>query len=112
MEFINRLDSIMMFKRLEPTHIRVIAKLQLEKLSKKLLEREIQLMVDESTLDYLAEFGFSKTFGARPLRRLIEKEIEGEAAHWIISNKLKNGDTLKIKKMNGENRLNLEVVQH
>ncbi len=83
-EFINRLDEILTFKALAPEVMADIVKIQIGNLRKRLVESQIELVVDEKAINYLAVKGYSKKFGARPLKRLIQREVENILANKIL----------------------------
>lgn len=89
-EFINRIDDTVVFHPLGKTQIKEIASIQLTKLGERLKEREIQLTVSESVLDKISEAGYDPVFGARPLRRTIQKQIENPLAQKLLSGELYN----------------------
>ena len=101
-EFLNRLDEIIIFKPLRSSEIRKIVDLELAKVSKRLAEQELSLEVSPKAREYLAKKGFNPEFGARPLRRVIQREIENPVSELIISKKLKAGDTIKIEVEKGK----------
>jgi len=96
-EFLNRLDDIIVFAHLTKPEIRQIVDIMLSDLLKRLATQEINVEVLNETKDYLAEEGYSQTYGARPLRRLIQKKIEDPIAEEILTGMYKEGDILKIK---------------
>jgi ATP-dependent Clp protease ATP-binding subunit ClpB len=83
-EFLNRIDDIVVFKALAQEQIKSIVEIQLEELKKKLEEKQIELRVSDEALDHLAKRGFDPDYGARPLRRLIQKEIENPLSLKLI----------------------------
>jgi len=85
-EFINRVDSIVYFNHLTEENFKAIAKLMLEELREAMAEKPIELRYDENLLNYLTEKSYSQAYGARNLRRLIEKEIEDAIASEMITN--------------------------
>ncbi|MEG8230369.1 ATP-dependent chaperone ClpB [Candidatus Rickettsia tasmanensis] len=95
-EFLNRLDEIILFHRLNRNNIHDIVKIQLESLKKILLAQNIILEFDESALNYLAEKGYDPSFGARPLKRLIQREIQNNLAKMILAGEISRGKTVKI----------------
>lgn len=95
-EFLNRLDEIILFHRLNRNNIHDIVKIQLESLKKILLAQNIILEFDESALNYLAEKGYDPSFGARPLKRLIQREIQNNLAKMILAGEISSGKTVKI----------------
>ena len=93
-EFINRLDSVIVFHALNREHIRQIAALELHKVAGRLIEREITLAATDAALDKLAQKGYDPDMGARPLRRVIQLEIEDQLSDDLLSGKFKDGDTI------------------
>lgn len=96
-EFLNRLDDIIVFAHLTKPEIRQIVDIMLKDLFKRLTLQDIKVEVIDEAKDYLAEEGYSQTYGARPLRRLIQKKIEDPIAEEILTGVYKEGDILKIK---------------
>ncbi len=95
-EFINRLDDIVVFHSLTKTQIREIAKIQLRGLEKRLRERGIALALTEAAYALLADVGFDPVYGARPLKRAIQQQLENPLATQILSGHFGNGDTIKV----------------
>ena len=95
-EFLNRIDETIVFSHLSKEEIRQIVDLMLKDLFKRLQERELSVEVTDEVKDHLAENGYSEAYGARPLRRLIQRKIEDELAEEILSGKYANGDTVKM----------------
>ena len=93
-EFINRLDSVLVFHALSKQHIRKIATLELQKVAERLKEREITLAATEAALEKLAEKGYDPDMGARPLRRVIQLDIEDQLSDDLLSGKFSDGDTI------------------
>ncbi|QNS14320.1 ATP-dependent chaperone ClpB [Mannheimia bovis] len=87
-EFINRIDETVMFHSLGQDHIRSIAKIQLQRLITRLAERGYSLTVTDEALDHIGNAGFDPLFGARPLKRAIQQELENPLAQQILSGKL------------------------
>lgn len=96
-EFLNRLDDIIIFNKLEPKHMAAIVKIQLERLKNLITEKNIILKVDDKAIDYLSDKGYDPTYGARPLKRVIQNELQNRIAQMILEGKLKEGDTLDVK---------------
>jgi ATP-dependent Clp protease ATP-binding subunit ClpB len=90
------LDDIIIFHRLLPEHIRKIVKLQLAILATRLAKRNIQIVFTESLVDYLAKTGYDPAFGARPLKRLIQKELEDALAKRILGGSFTSGIEVKV----------------
>lgn len=95
-EFLNRIDDIVFFKALTNSQIAQIVKLHIENLNKRLARQNIKVEVSKTTLDELCLEAYDPQYGARPLRRLIDKRIENPIARAIISGEIKDGDTFKI----------------
>lgn len=101
-EFLNRIDEIVMFSSLGKEDIRKIAELEIEKVRKRLAEKNIQIRIDKKVFDYLTEKGYSKEFGARPLKRMIQKELEDKLSHMLISGEVSENDEIDVCVKNGE----------
>lgn len=96
-EFLNRIDETIVFAHLSQEEIRQIVDLMLKDLFKRLAERELSVEVTDEVKDHLAKNGYSEAYGARPLRRLIQRKIEDMLAEEILSGKYAPGDTIVIK---------------
>lgn len=95
-EFLNRIDEIVLFKPLTKREIRKIVDIQLERVQKQLSEREITLVVSDDAKDWLAQTGYDVTFGARPLKRVIQKYLVNPLAQELLAGNFSNGDTVKV----------------
>jgi ATP-dependent Clp protease ATP-binding subunit ClpB len=93
-EFLNRIDELVIFRSLGLEQIKAIVEIQVKKLEKRLLERRIQLKMTENAKEWLAREGFDPAYGARPLKRLIQKEIQDKLALRILEGKFKEGSTI------------------
>jgi len=93
-EFINRIDEIVVFHGLDNKQIRTIANIQIKRLQKRLMERDLQLEVSNAALDYLAEVGFDPIYGARPLKRAIQQYLENPLAQDILQGKFAPKDKI------------------
>ena len=96
-EFLNRIDDIIVFAHLSQDEIRQIVDLMLKDLFKRLDERELKIEVGNDVKDYLAKEGYNEAYGARPLRRVIQKKIEDVLAEEILTGKYQANDTLVMK---------------
>ena len=96
-EFLNRIDETIVFSHLSQEEIRQIVDLMLKDLFKRLAERELSVEVTDEVKDHLAKNGYSEAYGARPLRRLIQRKIEDMLAEEILSGKYAPGDTIVIR---------------
>ncbi|KRG69974.1 ATP-dependent chaperone ClpB [Pseudoxanthomonas dokdonensis] len=95
-EFINRLDDIVVFHPLDKAQIRDIARIQTRYLAKRLAERQITLELDDSALALLGNVGFDPVYGARPLKRAIQTQLENPLAQKILSGEFGSGDTVNV----------------
>src|SRR5690606_16276391 len=95
-EFINRLDDIVVFHSLDKQQIAEIAKIQLHGLDKRLAERGLVLELSDSALALLANVGFDPVYGARPLKRAIQQQVENPLAQRILEGAFVNGDTVRV----------------
>ena len=96
-EFLNRIDDIIVFSHLSKEEIRQIVDLMMKDLFKRLAERDLSIEVTDEVKDYLAKDGYNEAYGARPLRRLIQKKIEDQLAEEILTNAYQPGDTILLK---------------
>ena len=96
-EFLNRIDDIIVFAHLSKEEIREIVDLMMKDLFKRLSERELSIEVTDEVKDFLAKDGYSEAYGARPLRRLIQRKIEDELAEEILTNAYEPGDVIVLK---------------
>ncbi|MCW3125279.1 MAG: ATP-dependent chaperone ClpB [Bacteroidetes bacterium] len=101
-EFLNRIDEVVMFHPLMRKQIRDIVSLQLAYLQTLLAQKEITLDVSDSALDWIGEEGFDPQYGARPLKRTIQKEVVNEISKLILSSEVHKGDHIKVSAKGGE----------
>ena len=95
-EFLNRIDELLIFHSLGIEEIKAIVEIQVKKLEKRLLERRIGLKMTEKAKEFLSKEGFDPAYGARPLKRVIQKEIQDRLAVRILEGKFKEGDTVTV----------------
>ena len=95
-EFLNRIDDVVMFNNLERADIDKIIDIELSKLFSRVDQLGYQLELSDEAKDFIAEKGFDKEFGARPLKRSIQKYVEDALAEEIINSKLQEGDTINL----------------
>ena len=107
-EFLNRVDEIIVFHALEQQDIDKIAELMLHQLSDRLKERGIELEVEASAVHLLASAGFDLTYGARPLRRAIQRMVEDALSEEILAGKIHLGQKVRVSAQNG--KLNFETI--
>ena len=96
-EFLNRLDEIINFEPLKKETLLKVVDLQLNRLRERLEAKGIELKIDDDVLSLITELGYNPSYGARPLKRVIQKELESEIAKYILKGKYKEGSTIKIE---------------
>ncbi len=101
-EFLNRLDEIVIFNNLEFNDIKEIAKIQLQHLEKRLNKKNLKFKITDEAINELVENSFDHAYGARPLKRIIQKQIETKISNNILNNHYLNKDEINIYLMNGE----------
>ena len=95
-EFINRLDELVVFRPLQSAQIRAIARIQLTGLEQRLAERQLKLEVNDEALQLLGQAGFDPVYGARPLKRAIQQQLENVLAREILEGRFAAGSTIKV----------------
>jgi ATP-dependent Clp protease ATP-binding subunit ClpB len=95
-EFLNRVDDVIVFHRLTRDDLRLIVEIQLELLRRRLADRRISLELTDEALAWLAEHGFDATYGARPLKRLLQTAIADPLAMHLLDGRFHEGDTVKV----------------
>ncbi len=95
-EFLNRLDEIVLFHRLARKHMGAIVQVQLERLQKMLADRQITLTMTPEAKKWLAEKGYDSAYGARPLKRVIQQEVQNKLANMVLAGEVKDGDEVEI----------------
>jgi ATP-dependent Clp protease ATP-binding subunit ClpB len=103
-EFINRVDEVVVFHPLQREQIRAIASIQLDQLRKRMAQRDLGLTISDAALDHLGEAGFDPVYGARPLKRAIQSELENPLAQRILSGDYLAGSEVRVD-LDGEGRL-------
>ena len=106
-EFLNRIDSIVTFKTLSKFELAMVAKILITKLSNKLKNQNIEIKLTEEALKYLVEKGYNSEWGARPLRRVIEQDIEDKLADEILTSKIDNGAKVTIDEKEGNLKIRI-----
>ncbi|MCF6095189.1 ATP-dependent protease ATP-binding subunit ClpC [Microaerobacter geothermalis] len=109
-EFLNRIDEVIVFHSLKEEHIRRIVSLMSEELRKRLREQQIDFTLTDKAEAFLAKEGFDPNYGARPLRRAIQKYIEDKLSEELLQGNVKKGDTLKID-VDDEGRLTVTRIE-
>ncbi|MGD1715456.1 ATP-dependent chaperone ClpB [Dapis sp. BLCC M172] len=100
-EFLNRVDEIILFHTLRKSELRQIVEIQVKRIERLLGEQKISLKLTAATLDHIAEVGYDPVYGARPLKRAIQKELENPLANLILENKFIGGDIVVIDCVDG-----------
>ena len=100
-EFLNRIDEHVIFNSLSKKDLRGIVRLETRRLEKRLEDRMITLDLTEASLDYLADVGFDPVYGARPLKRTIQRELESVIAKRILASEINDGDTITVDAVDG-----------
>ncbi len=95
-EFLNRVDEIILFHRLRREHMGAIVEIQLKRLAKLLADRKITLELDDAAKDWLGNKGYDPAYGARPLKRVIQKYVQDPLAEMVLAGKIHDGETVKI----------------
>jgi ATP-dependent Clp protease ATP-binding subunit ClpB len=101
-EFLNRLDEILLFNRLSRAHMTDIVEVQMQKLLKLLADRKIELKLDGKALQWLANRGYDPVYGARPLKRVIQRSLQNPLATQLLEGRIHDGDTVEVGVENGE----------
>ena len=101
-EFLNRIDDVIVFHRLTRENLRRIVDLQIARLAKLLLGRELKLIVTDRAAERLGNEGYDPVYGARPLKRLIQSEIQNEVARRLLAGEIGAGDTVKVDWLDNE----------
>jgi len=108
-EFLNRIDDVMVFNPLEREHIHLIIDIELAKLFERIKEIGYTLTLTKKAKDYIADKGFDKQYGARPLKRAIQKYIEDALAEEIVNSKLQEGDSISMDYNEKEDKLSIKI---
>jgi ATP-dependent Clp protease ATP-binding subunit ClpB len=95
-EFLNRIDEIIVFHRLDERHIEQIVGLQVQKLEERLAERNLRLSLTEAARAHIARVGYDPDFGARPLKRVLQREVADPTALKLLSGEFRDGDTIVV----------------
>src|SRR4051794_7451704 len=101
-EFLNRIDEIVEFRPLSREQLTDIVELQLERLRERLADRGLELELTEAAKEALAEAGWDPTYGARPLKRAIQRQLENPLAPRLLEGDLGRGDTIGVDAQNGD----------
>jgi ATP-dependent Clp protease ATP-binding subunit ClpB len=105
-EFLNRIDEIVFFKRLGRGEIDRIVGVQLKRLEKILADRRITISLSDEAMQWLSDRGYDPVYGARPLKRVIQKELQDPLARRILEGRIKDGDDVRVSIENNAIALN------
>jgi ATP-dependent Clp protease ATP-binding subunit ClpB len=105
-EFLNRIDETILFHRLKRQHMGAIVDIQMQRLLKLLSERKISVSLSEAARNWLADKGYDPAYGARPLKRVIQKEVQDPLAEAILAGRVKDGDEVAVDTINGQIAIN------
>ncbi|MCF8880744.1 ATP-dependent chaperone ClpB [Hyphobacterium sp. SN044] len=100
-EFLNRIDEVILFRKLAKEHMGAIVDIQMKRLAALLADRRMTIELDEKARDWIAAKGYDPAYGARPLKRVIQKEVQDPLARLILNGELKDGDAVKVSAENG-----------
>ena len=100
-EFLNRIDEIVMFQRLDKSCIGGIVRIQLERVAKRLMDRRITIKFDDSAVDFISEKGYDPAFGARPVKRAVQTWVENPLSKELLEGKFGEGSTISVSAGNG-----------
>jgi ATP-dependent Clp protease ATP-binding subunit ClpB len=101
-EFINRIDEVIVFHQITRDQMKNIVDIQINRLRPRLAERHITLRLSDSAREQLADMGYDPQYGARPLKRVIQREVENRIAHAILDGTVRDGDTVEIDAKGGK----------
>jgi ATP-dependent Clp protease ATP-binding subunit ClpB len=109
-EFLNRVDEVIVFHALSKEHLRSIVDIQMSYLRQRLAERRITLHLTDAARDYLVRVGYDPAYGARPLKRTIQKEVETALARLMLERKVRDGQTVTVDFDSAADRLKFEAA--
>ena len=101
-EFLNRIDEVIIFQRLEAEQLRQITELLLEETRRRLHAQDIQVEFTTAGIDWLAEHGYQPEFGARPLRRVIQREVDNRLSRMLLENAISPGQKVTVDARDGQ----------
>jgi ATP-dependent Clp protease ATP-binding subunit ClpB len=110
-EFLNRIDEIILFHRLKREQMAAIVDIQIGRLQKLLADRKLKLELDDAARTWLANRGYDPAYGARPLKRVIQKSVQDPLAERILAGRIRDGDTVRITVRGGQLAVNGEAVR-
>ena len=101
-EFLNRIDEIIMFNPLSPATVRQVVAIQWQQVQEQLKKNGISLVADEHVIEYLAREGYNPQFGARPMKRLIQRKILNELSQKLLTDNIRSSKIIQVTLHNGE----------
>ena len=110
-EFINRIDEFIIFQGLKKNQIKNIVKLQAQRVQKRLDDKKMKMVIEDSAMDYLAERGYDPAFGARPVKRVVQQELETALAKGILRGDFSDGDSVTVSAPGGAQASNLVITR-
>ena len=110
-EFLNRLDSILLFQRLSRNHMGAIVDIQFSRLKARLIDRDIQLQLHEDAREWLADKGYDPQYGARPLKRVMQNELQNKLAEALLAGEIGDGAKVVIEKTDVPTGLHFNITQ-
>ncbi|RTL60512.1 MAG: ATP-dependent chaperone ClpB [Hyphomicrobiales bacterium] len=110
-EFLNRIDEVILFQRLKRDQMAAIVDIQIGRIQKLLADRKLKLELDDQARTWLANRGYDPVYGARPLKRVIQKTVQDPLAEQILSGSVKDGDTVRLSVKNGALAVNGQPVK-
>jgi ATP-dependent Clp protease ATP-binding subunit ClpB len=110
-EFLNRIDEVILFHRLKREQMAAIVDIQIARLQKLLADRKLTLVLDDAARTWLANQGYDPTYGARPLKRVIQKHVQDPLAEQILSGKIKDGQKVPVTVRGGHLVINGQRVK-
>jgi ATP-dependent Clp protease ATP-binding subunit ClpC len=108
-EFINRIDEIVIFRQLDEEQLRQITELLLEETRRRLHAQHVSVEFDDAAVDWIADHGYQPEFGARPMRRTIQREVDNQLSSMLLDGNLQSGQTVKVG-VGGDDELSFEVT--
>ena len=109
-EFLNRIDEVTMFEPLTRSNLKEIALLQIENLKERLALQEISMSISEKALDMIADEGYDPQYGARPIKRLIQRDIVNLLSKKLLGNEIRSGSSFTVDVENGELIIKTDLV--
>jgi ATP-dependent Clp protease ATP-binding subunit ClpB len=96
-EFLNRIDEIILFHRLKREHMGAIVDIQMTRLTKLLSERKISVVLSDEARSWLADHGYDPAYGARPLKRVVQKALQDQMAEAVLAGRIKDNDIVDVE---------------